>query len=274
MKIPLAIIMIILLGSAGPTRGFDIGTATSDGLGGALSISNPTPAEIVQLPALGGTTPAALQSWYRREYEMRAFDQISVAFAAIRQAWSLSVGLGQFGHSDLYRELTARVGLAYHWRKLSLSTSWSGMMVDFGSTYERLQAGTIDLAVVWRAAPVYLALRGEDLTSPQLSEHDPGRDPRYSAYAEWQGPGPYRFVGRVTVQNDQRLQLGLGQIIDLSSRAAFFWGIGSEATRYGGGLNFSLGRRQVTYVAAYHPALGLTHSVSLSLNFASSLAAP
>lgn len=268
MKQALALIFIISIGFGGSVRGFDMGTARSDGLGGAICLSEPTPAEIVQLPALKDSSSMTFQSWYRRQYEMKEFDQVYLAATMNREDWSLSAGLGQFGHADLYRELTARLGLAYHFRSWSVSAGWSGMIVDFGSDYDRLQAATLDLAAVWRTAPLFLALRGERLTSPRLDQHSSALEPRCSAYAEWQGPGAYQFVGRMTVEPKQKPQFGLGQIITLSTRSAFFWGIATEPTHYGGGLRLNLGRRQLSYTAAYHPALGFTHAVSVSISFA------
>ncbi len=274
MKRTMLVILVILIGHASQTLAFDLGTARSDGLGGGICLSEPTPAEMLQLPASKADSSTAFQSWYRRQYEMKEFDQAYLAATIHRPAWTFAAGLGQFGHSDLYRELTARLGLAYHLKSWSLSVCWSGMMVDFGSGYDRLRGATMDLAAVWRSAPLYFALRGERLTSPRLDNNSPRLRPRYSVYAEWRGPGGYRFVGRATVEPEQKPQCGLGQIIDISHRAEFFWGVSTQPTQYGGGVRLGLGRQLLTYAAAYHPSLGLTHSVGVSINFAPRHTAP
>jgi len=265
----------ILALSIGTSQAFDLGTSLSEGLGGSIRLSNQSPSEIMTAPTgdLQDGVPA-FECWYRRQWAMKEFDQYYVATSFRRGGLVLGLGLGQFGSGELYRELTGRVVAAYVRGALSVGASWSGLMVDFGREYDRLSTATLGLSASLKMKGTRLALVGDNLTSPSLTDHSPDLLPTYSVYAEWTGARPYRFVGRMTIGSEHSPQFGVGQVISVAPRAELFWGVSTEPTKYGGGLVVKLLGKKLSYATSYHPSLGMSHSVALTIGFASASIVP
>lgn len=267
-------VTIVILGmffAASTAVGFERATGRGDGLGATIVLSRPTASEATIVPDLTKATASVeFESGYRRRFELRALDQLFVATSVRRGSWSLAMSLSQFGHADLYRELTTRVAAGRDFGAIAALVSWTGMLVDFGGDYARLDAGTLNLGLAGRRGRVHVAFAASNLTSPRLDNGSPRFRPDYTAFLELTVLGRHSLLGRVTVQEDSRPSFGLGQVINLTSYSALHWGISTAPTQYGGGVRIDFGAQGLTYCTRYHPTLGFTHVVSLTLSVARS----
>lgn len=239
-------------------------------MGRAVILSRSSASELLAVPAGGLVAGQGMvEIGFNRAFEMSELDNLFVAGAYRFGSVTVAVGFSQFGHSDLYTEQTARLSLACRRDSLTAAVTLSGLLVSFGGGYERLNAATLGCGLSYRTRRVIAAVTGENLTAPRLDENSREINPVYSGYAELIGPGPYSLTGRVTLEREEKPQFALGQKIDLSTKAAFFWGIATAPLKYGGGLEIDVKGRSLTYAVSYHPTLGLSQTVALSLAFGS-----
>lgn len=239
-------------------------------MGRAVILSRSSASELLAVPAGGlGVGQGLVEIGFGRAFEMSELDNLYVAGAYSFGSITTAVGFSQFGHSDLYMEQTARLSLACRRDSLTVAVTFSGVQVSFGGGYERLNAAALGCGLSYRTRRVITAVTGENLTAPSLDGNSHEINPVYSGYAELVGPGPYSLTGRVTLEREEKPQFALGQKIDLSTKAAFFWGITTAPLKYGGGLEVDFNGRSLTYAASYHPTLGLSQTVALSLAFGS-----
>lgn len=247
---------------------FETFTGHDHGLGGAMVLSDPSPSEAAIIPTVSDSMQFGFETGYQRRFELRALDRLFFAAVTRKGGWSTALTLNQFGHADLYRELTARIGIGRDFGCWAATVSWSGMLVDFGADYERLKAGTMNLGLACTRGRVHAALAANNLTSPNLGTGPPDFKPDYTLYTELAVMGRHSLLARVTLQVDSRPRFGLGQVINLADHSALLWGVSTAPTQYGVGIRIGLGARSLTYCTRYHPILGFTHSLSLRLGIA------
>jgi len=244
---------------------FDPQSDMPDGMGNTVSLVNPSPSEALSLPACGLTNGGlAIETGYCRKFAMKELDRFYVAAAARFGRWSTSVGVSQFGQSELYAEKTARLAVAAHFDSLALGVSLSAEQLEFGGGYDNLSAATVGVSGGYSMGRLRTALSFENLTRPRLSAAGPRTDIISALYLQLLGPGSYSVAARLTVEQGEKAQLGLGQKIRLSRLGSFFWGISSQPTTYGGGVELNYQRYVITAAATYHPVLGLTHTIAVS----------
>jgi hypothetical protein len=244
-------------------------TGRGPGIGGSILLSSPSASEAALVPLTAySSSRFSFETGYQRRFELRALDQAFVAMAASAGNWNSAVALSQFGYADLYRELTARVAVGRRFGCLSGMVSWTGMLVDFGGGYDRLSSGTLNLGIGCHYGKLRAAMVANNLTSPGLYAGSPEFKPDYTLFAELSVMGRHSLLGNVVLQQDRKPRFGLGQIINLTDYAGLVWGISTSPTQYGGGIQLRVGRQAVNYTARYHPTLGYTHTVSLTLNIA------
>jgi hypothetical protein len=164
----------------------------------------------------------------------------------------------------LYSETTGKFSLAYHQSALSVGVSASGMLVEFGGGYENLSMSTLGLGVSYRFRRYFIAAVSDNLTSPRLHDQAVKTSPVHSLYAEFKGKQSYSITGRATFERGQGAQLAIGQQVFISYSSAVFWGLSTEPLKYGGGLELGIGDSRISYAFSNHPALGFTHTISVS----------
>ncbi len=267
---PALIICFVSLALSSEVAPFDIVTGRGEGIGRAVILSRSSASELLAVPAGGlGARQGLVEIGFNRAFEMSELDNLYVAGAYCFGSVTTAIGFSQFGHSDLYTEQTAKLSLAIRRDSLTAAVTLAGLLVSLGGGYERLDATTLGCGLSYRTRRIIVAVTGENLTAPRLQENSREINPLFSGYAELIGPGPYSLTGRVTLEREEKPQFAVGQKIDLSTKAAFFWGIATAPLKYGGGLEVDLEGRSLTYVVSYHPTLGLSQTVALSLVFGS-----
>ncbi len=261
-------VVLFLLVSVENPAAFEFATGRGAGLGQTVILSQSSASTLVLVPT-GGIAPGEvkLELSANRRFAMKDLDQVFVAFAYRYRCFTTSIGLAQFGHSDLYAERTARLGVAWHLNSLTVGAALSALLISFGDRYDRLSAATFGGDISYRTSRIVGAVSVDNLSSPRLDKNSPAVNPKYSVYVEVREVGSFLVTGRVKLEKTERPQFGLGQKIDASEHGALFWGLSTAPLEYGGGAEVVVNNSRICYAASYHPTLGLTHSVSLSFSF-------
>ena len=260
--------IVLLLSNAGNLLAFEFATGRGTGLGQTVILSRSSASALVSVPTGGiASGEVKLELGAARKFGMKDLDQAFVAVAYRYRSFTSSLGLAQFGYSDLYSERTVKVGVAWHIDSLTIGTTLSGLLVSFGGQYDRLSVATFGAGASYRTSRVMGAVAADNLTSPRLDKNSPAVNPTYSAYLEVLGEGSFSIMGRVTLEKTERPQFALGQKTDISERGALFWGLSTAPLEYGGGVEVTVENRHICYAISYHPTLGLSHSLSLSFEF-------
>jgi hypothetical protein len=263
--------IILLLSNAGNLSAFEFATGRGTGLGRTVILSRSSASTLVSVP-MGGITPGEvkLELGANRKFGMKDLDQAFVAVAYRYRQFTSSLGLSQFGYSDLYSERTVKAGVAWHTDSLTIGTTLSALLVYFGGHYDRLSAATFGVGASYRTSRVMGAIIADNLTSPRLDKNSPAINPTYSVYVEVLGQSSFSITGRMTLEKTERPQFALGQRTEISERGALFWGLSTAPLEYGGGIEVTVNNKHICYAASYHPTLGLSHSLSLSFEFGGS----
>lgn len=260
------LIIIVLSILCGHVSAFNIPTAHGEGMGGAIVLSRLSASEMLYLPSsVLAHGRSMVEVGYTRQYNMKELDAPFVAAAYRYKSISIAVGVTQFGQADLYTEQTGRFVIAYHREKLSIAGSMSGMLIDIGGSYKQLSAATIGCGASYNLQRFWFGFEIDNITSPQLKTGSLPVEPQYNIFAELIGRGSYSITGRATLENNQKPQFAIGQWIDLSLSSAFFWGISTAPTKYGGGIEIRYRGMNISYATSYHPVLGLSYTASLGI---------
>jgi hypothetical protein len=260
-----ALLLAMLLSAKVPA--FDLGTSLGPGLGGAVVLSESSASTLLSVPSggiHGGQVKLEMSAC--RRFEIKDLDQLCLAAAWRHRAVTAALGVSQFGYRDLYAERTARLNLACQIGAFSVGACVSGMMVETGG-YDRLTAAALGAGAAVRAAKFVVAATADNLNAPSLSDGSPAINPRYAGYAEYVTSRSFSTVGRVTLEDTEEPQFGVGQLLRLSDKAVLFWGFSTAPILYGGGLELNMNKGKLTYATSIHPVLGFTHQVSLSFTF-------
>ncbi|MDH4155774.1 MAG: hypothetical protein OEW00_00660 [candidate division Zixibacteria bacterium] len=259
--------IIVCLMSA-EAAAFDYQTGRGVGLGGGILLSKSSASALVTLPSGGiDSGEIKVEMGLGRKFEMKELDQAFVAAAYRYRDVVVALGVAQFGHRDFYAERTAKLNVAYSIRRIWVGASVSGIMVDISQGYGQLRAAALGLGLAARTKRVVGAIVGDNLNSPALYSGGLPLKPRYSGFLEYAGSGSFLTVGRATFEAEQKPQFALGQFLQISKKAALFWGFATAPTLYGGGLEVNHKRAVISYAGQFHPVLGFTHQISLSYAF-------
>lgn len=265
MKRTLLISVMFLHLLVGDVMSIDYIASKGIGMGGTLLLSQPSATTLVDVPC-GNPVKSAwlIESGYNRRFELAELDHVFVAAAGRWSDFTVSFGASQFGTTGIYAEQLLKGSVVYHFRQFTFGTSLSAMKVRLGLGYSSLRAATFGLGVAMRLSSLAIAIEADNLTRPELTPTSPGFAPVYSIYSELKGRGSYSITGRITMEEEQETQFAIGQMIALSKRGSFFWGISTAPMEYGGGLAVKIASGSVAYAASVHPVLGLSHTISFS----------
>jgi len=263
-----ALIGFLLLPPCG-AHSFELMTGRQAGLGGTFILSASSASEIVNLSS-GSLAEGRIiiESGFRREFELKEFEQLFLAAAGRKGMFTFAAGLSQFGYRDFYAERTGRLMLGYQSDSLSVFSTLSTRLLSFGGRYPGLNAITAGVGAAWRTRYLIAAFSADNLTSPSMTgSADRKTQPKYDLFAELRGRGAFSVTGRLTIEKGYKPQHALGQKIDLADGAALTWGISTEPLQYGGGLLMDYRTGAITYAVSIHPVLGISHTISFSYLF-------
>ena len=248
--------------------GFELIPSQGIGLGQTFILSYPKATTLVNIPS-GGLPEGnwQVEAGFNRRFELSDLDQVFLVGAARRGKITAAVGLSQFGKSDLYKELTGKLSVAYQYDSLSVGMSLSGIGVYLGGGYGRFSTQTIGLGIAYRYENYFAAFTAGNLTTPQLYDKAVAFNSQYSLYAEIIGLGKHSLTAKVTWEKFQKPRFGFGQKLYLARQGAFFWGLGTEPLEYGGGVEFYFNKWGLSYATSYHPVLDFSHTISFSYGF-------
>ncbi len=262
--------LLIAVMAAGPgASGFDFLTSHGTGFAGTVMLSESTASALVSVPTGGiNDRQLKLDLGINRKFEVKELDEAFVAAAYRRHALIFSLGLSQFGRGEMYSEKVAKLAVGYQYDSLTVGASLSAMLVEFGSDYyDGLSAATVGLGASYRHQRFFSAITLDNITSPSLEEGSEEIKPKLTLYAEVMGRGSYSVTGRLTVQDREKPQMGVGQKIKLAEVSSVFWGISTEPVTYGGGLELYYRDAIIRYATSYHSSLGFSHTISMAYSF-------
>ncbi len=257
--------IIVVLAASSQIAAFDFIRGQGNGMGQTVMLSHSSPTTLVNVPS-GGLSPGEwrIETGYNRMYDLSELDQFFLA-GAYRYRWLIfSLGVSNLGQSDLYSELTGKLGVAYRYDSLSVGLTVSGRKLDFGGGYGSLNAITMGAGASYRTKRFYAAVIGDNLIPPSFHPNAVKENPYFSLYGEFMGKESFAVTGRITMEKDQDVQLALGQKIFVSDYGSLFWGIGSNPLEFGGGLEIVYNNSYISYAFSSHPVLGLSHTISVS----------
>jgi len=273
MRHLLVIVTLVLVLTASGADAFDLITPRAQGMGRTAPLSYPSAAWQVNLPARGlAVGDWRMEGGYNRRFDLADLDHLFLAGATRWRQWTFAVGVSQFGNTDFYAEQLLKGSLAFSYDSLSIGTSISALQVQLGNDYGRLRAVTAGIGLSYRNRRLLVAVTVDNLTRPTLTKNSEKYNQVYSLYTELAGQGAYSLTGRVTLEELQAPQFALGQIIRLSRRGSFFWGISTAPLEFGGGLEVYIPSGSLSYATSVHPVLGFSHTVSFT--YGSSRPAP
>ena len=261
--IALAALALILFTAVNPVFG---GVDPFNGTGGTIALVCPSARELLIMHS-GAMVDGRwlLESGYQRRFNMSALDEPYAAAAWRRGIIAGALGVSQFGSGDFYSELSIRGGLFAHFNNMSAGLTVLERQVSFGGDYDDVRASSLNAGVSAAWSRLRLALAIDNLASGALSEDDPENERVYTVYAHWIGVGAWSLGGRVTLEDGNEPQFGLGQWVDISAHGTFFWGVSTSPLLYGGGILLKLGVSELSYATTWHPVLGFTQAISISL---------
>lgn len=244
---------------------FEIISSQGNGLGQTAVLSYPNASTLVNIPS-GGLPPGKwnIEAGFNRQFDLSELDQVFLVGAYRRGNVTTALGFSQFGKRDYYKEITARLAVAYHYDSLSVGFSFSGLGVYFGEGYGRFSTQAIGLGASYRFDKIYFAFTADNLNSPKFYDNAVSFKPVYATYAEVVGLGRHSLTAKAVFEKYQKPIFGFGQKLYISDRGAFFWGISTEPVQYGGGVEFNFGDWMISYATAYHTVLDFSHTITFS----------
>ncbi len=258
------IICALLCGTS--IRAFDLISSRALGLGGNVVLSQPKPSDLLISPT-GGLTSGdwRLETGIARTFDLKDLDQGFVVAAGRYRALTLAGGFAQLGQEDFYAERTVKAALSYQLDSLTVGVSGSYFHLSFGGLYPTLHSFGIGTAIGWRTKDLSIALTGDNLNSPTLYNGAVPYLPLYGGQIELRSSKTLATLGRLVAQKTKQPQFGLGQRISLGQSNALTWGIMTAPVIFGAGFEFGLGGAALTYGASYHPVLGLSQTIAISI---------
>jgi len=234
-------------------------------MGQTVMLSRSTPTALVSVPS-GGLVDGEwrIESGYNRLFDMAEFDEFFVAGAYRYHPVTAAFGLSKFGKSDFYSELRGKFSLAGHYRQFAAGLNVSGLLVQFGRGYGDVSQVTMGAGLSVRTKRFFASITGDNLTSPKLYDNAVAYDSYYSLYTEVIGKQSFSINGLIRLEGGEKPQFGLGQKIFIARQAAIFWGISTNPTQYGSGLELQYEGGSISYAFSNHPVLGISHTIAVS----------
>lgn len=246
--------------------GFELMTSRGSSIGGNVILSRQLPTDLLSIPVGGvGDRQWRVETGFARTFDLKDLDQGLVAAAARRGKFAVSIGASQFGQRDFYTEQTAKAALMYCLSSLTGGIAASYYRVSFGGIYAPLATSGVGAALAWRQPRFVVAISGDNLNKPRLYSAAVPFQSRYNAQVEFVSNPQLSTLARATLQEAERPQFGLGQRIGIGNRHAIMWGLSSAPLVYGGGLELWFNRMSICYAATYHPVLGLSQTLTVSV---------
>jgi hypothetical protein len=266
MKIRALLAILIFAAVCQSARGFDLITSRGSSTGGNVVLARQFPTDLLSVPVGGlGDRQWRIETGFARTFDLKDLDQGLIAAAARKGRFGFSIGASQFGQRDSYTEQTAKGALMYCRGSLTGGVTASYYRVSFGGIYAPLASTGVGAALAWRHTHVVVAISGDNLNKPTLYRESVPFQPKYVAQVECISNPQFSTLGKVTLQESERPQFGLGQRIGIGPRHAVLWGISTAPLVYGGGLELWFSRMSVCYAATYHPVLGLSQTLTISV---------
>ncbi len=246
-------------------RGVDFTTPRSPGLGGCVIMTEQSACDMLLVPSVRQARNEFDADLYGYEkFQLSELRQEGAAVAFTRSNYSLALGAVQFGKSDLYRELTERIVVSRRLGRLAVGAHFTTTSIDFGEYYSSLHTHSVGLTACLRLKSSFLGLNLDQLNSPSSVEGGVALEPILSGYLEFQPRTTYSILARMTYQRGEKTQYGFGQFIKLPYRARLFWGLSTQPTIYGAGLEFFAYKLFITCTTSYHTNLGLSRMITIS----------
>lgn len=248
---------------------FDLPGSRSWSTGGALPLSDPSASTVVRMPWLADS-PGHLkvELLFGRQYEIPEFTEGGLATSLSFGHAALSFGAAQFGDPNLYSETTFRWGGGVWHGRFGAGGCLSYRRIEFGQSdavaIEAVDALSLDLGAAARMGRLSLSGLAANINRPRLSEHSSAVEPRYTLFAELVGLSVFSLTARLTAEDHQRPQFGLGQMVTPSRDLRLLWGLSTNPIRFGGGMELRWRELVIGYDADYHLDLGLSQMVSLA----------
>jgi len=257
---------LLLLLLVAPLQATEFISSRGEGLARTVTLSYPSASTLVNLPVADLPSGSwSVETGYNRLFELSDLDQVFVATAGRWRKVSVAVGLSQFGQSGLYTEKLMKGSLGIHLKQFAIGLTASGELVEIGDIYGDLRAAGLGVSAAYHWQWLRVAVMADDLNSPSLHEKSLDSKPRWNGYVEFRSKQSFLLTGRVLMQTDQTAQFAFAQWLNLSSQAAFYWGIQTEPLRYGAGIELEFRKMRFTYATSVHPTLGFTHTVAVSV---------
>lgn len=250
---------------ASNTVGFDLVRSRSLGMGRTTLLTRPTPTDLINSPSRPiDTTKLRFEAGYHRRFELADLDNVFLAGSYYRKKITIAFGASQFGNAELYAEQLLKGSVAYHLSSFTLAGTLSAMQIQIGEGYGVLRAATYGVGAAWSRRNLHISVGFDNLSRPTLSDTGIPVTRNATLLAEFERPGSYSITARLRSEWGNKPQFGLGQMIRLSGRSSFFWGIGTAPLEFGGGFEIEIPIGAISYAASVHPVLGMSHVVTMS----------
>lgn len=260
--ITIALLLLILVSNS---FAYDLIESRSIGMGRTVLLSDPSATDLVNIACPSRDSLAnQVETGYNRRFELSELDHLFIAGVYNRKQVTVAFAASQFGKSELYAEQLLKGMLTYHHRLLSVAASLSALQVQIGNDYGTLRIATLGLSASWSNPKFLVSLAADNLTRPTLVQNAIPTTRNLTLLSEYRGPGSYSITGRLHIIYGQKPQFGLGQLIRLSGKSSFFWGIGTAPLEYGGGIAVDIPIGSLSYATSVHPVLGFSHTVALT----------
>jgi hypothetical protein len=262
------ILVFIIITLVTNIYGFDLDSDKSIGMGGTFLLSEPSAIELLSVPSSKfKSNRLSLSSGFNRSFEISDLDKMFIALAYRRGIISGAVGLSQLGNSDYYSEQTVRLTSGLYYHSFTLSMSYSNKIYKFGTDYEGITGSTFGFGFGYSFQRILTGITIDNINKSKLHDDGVNFKKKYNLFAEMIGFDSYSITGRVSMQEDYKPQVGLGQNVNLSSISSLFWGFSTEPTIYGGGFELNYKGKSIQYAVSIHPVLGFSQTISISFNF-------
>ncbi len=265
-----SLITILLFIMAVSASGFDIRTGRSSAMAGAVLLSDPSASDYNSCPVgLISKSKILIETGYQRKFALDDLDKLFLTAAYGFDRFSASIGFSQFGRSDYYIEQDYRLTVGYRYNILSAAVIASGKNLEIGADERKvsLNAFSLGFAAAVNYKKYHLAVVADNLNRPSLSENAQPERITINTYAEIEGPSDFSITGHLLYEEHEEITYSLGQYIKLYKENALFWGISGNPLIYGGGVEIEHSGFSIVYGINYHPTLGFSHNISLSISF-------
>lgn len=257
----IAFILLFLL-SVSTVSAFDFIRGNSASLGGCSLISDPSASEMLSVPSSAFDSKSGkVELGINRMHNMKEFDRIYLASAYKLNRFSFALGFSQQGQSDLYTEKIGRIAAAAHIDSVSIGFNMSLMSVGFNEHYPSVSGLAVGFGATYLNKYFATGLTIDNINTPRLENESIKFKPRMNLYGEYNGRETFAVLSRITVQESEKPQFGLGQRVNLNNNASIHWGVSTAPTIYGAGLELIYKMTKISYNASYHPVLGLSQNI-------------